>query len=210
MKTAIVIGATGLIGKALTNELIKSDKYSNIILLVRKVSGIQHPKIKELIFNYDHPDASLLKGDDLFCSLGTTIKTAGSQEAFKKVDLDYVITIAKLAYQNGIAQIGVVSAIGADAGSGIFYNRVKGRMEEQLKTIGFKTCFVFRPSMLLGNRQEFRLGESIGKFLMQVLSAFIPKKYKAIQDSQVAQAMIKSLNSNSTGFHIIENDRMLN
>lgn len=209
MKTAIVIGATGLIGKALTAELINSDTYANIVLLVRKTSGVQHPKIKELVFNYDQPDASLLKGDDLFCCLGTTIKTAGSQEAFKKVDLDYVISIAKLARQNGIAQIAVVSAMGANPTSGIFYNRVKGQMEEQLKTLGFNACFVFRPSMLLGKRQEFRLGERIGKVMMKLFAVCIPKKYKAIHDYQVARAMIESLNSKSTGFHIIENDRML-
>lgn len=210
MKTAIVLGATGLIGKKVTEHLLKNDTYSTVIILVRKPLNINHPKLKQHIFNYDAIDNTLLKGDDLFCCLGTTIKTAGSKEAFRKVDLDYVVNVAKASKVNGINHFAVISAMGANKNSTVFYNQIKGEMEESIKAIGFNSTYIIRPSLLLGDRKEFRFGELIGKFFMITLSFLIPKKYKAIYDLQVAKATIHFMNENTSGFFVKENDDLLN
>lgn len=210
MKTAIVLGATGLIGKKVTEHLLKNDNYSTVIILVRKPLNINHPKLKQHIFNYDAIDNTLLKGDDLFCCLGTTIKTAGSKEAFRKVDLDYVVNVAKASKGNGINHFAVISAMGANKNSTVFYNQIKGEMEEAIKAIGFDSTYVIRPSLLLGNRKEFRFGELIGKFFMITLSFLIPKKYRAIYDVQVAISMIHFMSHTEHGYFIKENDELLN
>ena len=210
MKTAIVLGATGLIGKKVTEHLLKNDTYSTVIILVRKPLNINHPKLKQHIFNYDAIDNTLLKGDDLFCCLGTTIKTAGSKEAFRKVDLDYVVNVAKASKGNGINHFAVISAMGANKNSTVFYNQIKGEMEESIKAIGFNSTYIIRPSLLLGDRKEFRFGELIGKFFMITLSFLIPKKYRAIYDVQVAIAMIHFMNQTEHGFFVKENDELLN
>ena len=172
--------------------------------------SVTNPKLKQHIFNYDEIDNILLKGDDLFCCLGTTIKTAGSKDAFRKVDLDYVVNVAKVAKENGINHFAVVSSMGADKQSNIFYNKTKGEMEEAIKSIGFDSTYVIRPSLLLGNRKEFRVGELIVKFFMISLSFLIPKKYRAIYDVQVALAMIHFMNQTERGFFVKENDELLN
>lgn len=210
MKTAIVLGATGLIGKKVTEHLLKNDTYSTVIILVRKPLNINHPKLKQHIFNYDAIDNTLLKGDDLFCCLGTTIKTAGSKEAFRKVDLDYVVNVAKASKGNGINHFAVISAMGANKNSTVFYNQIKGEMEESIKAIGFNSTYIIRPSLLLGDRKEFRFGELIGKFFMITLSFLIPKKYRAIYDVQVAISMIHFMSHTEHGFFIKENDELLN
>lgn len=210
MKTAIVLGATGLIGKKVTEHLLKNDNYSTVIILVRKPLNINHPKLKQHIFNYDAIDNTLLKGDDLFCCLGTTIKTAGSKEAFRKVDLDYVVNVAKASKGNGINHFAVISAMGANKNSTVFYNQIKGEMEESIKAIGFNSTYIIRPSLLLGDRKEFRFGELIGKFFMITLSFLIPKKYRAIYDVQVAISMIHFMSHTEHGYFIKENDELLN
>jgi uncharacterized protein YbjT (DUF2867 family) len=209
MKTALILGATGLIGKKITEQLLDHPNYSSVIILVRKKLSIHHPKLTQQIFNYDFPNLSLIKADDVYCSLGTTIKTAGSKEAFRKVDYDYVVTIAKAGKENGVNQIAVISAMGANKDSNIFYNRTKGEMEAAIKKIGFNTALIIRPSMLLGNRTEFRFGELIGKYIMTSLSFLIPKKYKAIYDVQVAKATIYFMNSNLKGFIVKENEELI-
>lgn len=209
MKTAIIIGATGLIGKALSKQLLENARYARIILLVRKPLELTHPKLKQVIYNFEQPDTEHLKADELYVCMGTTIKTAGSKEAFYKVDYTYVVTTAKTALANGTKKCAVISAMGANKNASIFYNKVKGDMEEALNTIGFEELVIVRPSLLLGKRHEFRFGELISKFLMAALAFLIPKKYKAIHDYQVAKAMIHYMNLNQTGKVIVENDTML-
>lgn len=209
MKKAIIIGASGLIGKALTTELLNDIRYSEIILLVRKPLELSHQKLKQVVFNFEAPDSSVLNADELFCCLGTTIKTAGSKEAFYKVDYHYVVNTAKAARANGVKKMEVISSMGADKNSSIFYSKVKGEMEDALSALGFDELVIVHPSLLLGNRTEFRLGETISKWLMIGLAFLIPKKYKAIKDTQVAKAMIHYMNLNITGKVVIENDALL-
>ena len=206
MKTALIIGGTGLIGKQLTQLLLADKRYSKIVLLLRRQLDMVHDKLIQVVFDFDNPDSSLVVADEIYCCLGTTIKVAGSKAAFYKVDHDYVINTAKAGFLNGAKKFALVSSMGANKASAIFYNKTKGETEEDARSIGFESLYIFRPSLLLGNRTEFRLGETIGKFLMLPLAFLVPKKYKPIEGSQVARAMVTAMNMANTGIHIFESD----
>jgi uncharacterized protein YbjT (DUF2867 family) len=214
MKTAIIIGATGLTGKALLYQLLEDKQFSTVILFLRKDLNISHPKLVQhcIDFNALETYKDLIKGDVVFCCMGTTIKVAGSQEAFKKVDYTYPTEFAKIAKQNNVTTFCLQSSLGANSKSNNFYLKVKGETEDYLRALNFVSFTSFRPSMLLGNRAEFRIGETIGKIVMQGLSfMFIGKlkRYKAIHVNQVASAMIKQSKLNKPGNSIIENEEML-
>lgn len=192
-KKALVVGATGLVGQQLVDRLLQSDRYSEVRTLVRKPTGRHHPKLVEVDYDFNQPDANQLQGDDVFCCLGTTMKKAGSKAAFTQVDHNFPLQIARLAKQNGATQYLIVTAMGADPGSSIFYSRVKGNVEEDLKEIGFRALHIFRPSLLLGNREEKRLGEKIGEVVMRFFDPVMVgplKKYRAIDAAKVAKAML--------------------
>jgi uncharacterized protein YbjT (DUF2867 family) len=215
MKTAIIAGATGLIGKQLLFNLIESEVYDKIIALVRKEIPFHSPKLVQVIVDFDNLPliADNLKADDVFCCLGTTIRKAGSQEAFKKVDYDYCLNLAKETHINGSKNFFLVSALGANSKSKIFYKQVKGELEEAISKVGFNSFYIFRPSLLLGNRNEFRLGEKIMQIIMKPISKLMfgsMKKYAAIESQQVAKAMYwLAITNNKKGTQIISNKQML-
>lgn len=211
MKTALIIGSTGLIGSHLLELLLESNQYEKVITFVKRDSGIQHPKLKQHIIDFDKPETfrKLVIGDDFFCTIGTTIKNAGSQEAFRKVDFEYPKEFAGKALQNNVKQFLIISSLGADANSGNFYLKTKGEIQDFLKECIFESITVLQPSLLLGNRKEFRLGEKIGSFFMKLFSfLFIGsiKKYKPIQAEDVAKAMFSMAQKKHKGFHILESD----
>ena len=205
MKKALVIGGTGLIGRQLIDLLLADERYS-VIALVRKPLAITHEKLLQVAFNFDNPDKQEVAADEIFCCMGTTIKAAGSKPAFYKVDYEYVLTIAQAGYSNGVKKFALVSSMGANKNSNIFYSKTKGAIEAAVALIGYGGLFIFRPSILLGRRTKFRMGETIGKFLMASFAFALPKKYKPIKTSQVAKAMVASMNSGKTGVHILESD----
>jgi len=193
LKTALLAGATGLVGQQVLQNLLESPHYSEVKILTRRPLNIANPKLTEIIFDFDQPDRTLIKADDVFCCLGTTIKKAGSQEAFKKVDLDYPVKIAEFAKINGARQYLIVTAMGADTKSVFFYNRIKGEVQEKLSAMKFETLHILQPSLLLGNRTEKRPGEKIGEMLSGIFAPFMNgalKKYKAIESLKVARAMV--------------------
>jgi uncharacterized protein YbjT (DUF2867 family) len=197
LKTAIVIGSTGLTGGYLLTELVANPNYSKIIVLVRKASGQHNLKVEELIvdFNKLSDFKNKIIGDDVYCTIGTTIKKAGSQDAFTKVDLEYPLSIAKIAKENGAKHFLLMSSLGANAASGNFYLKTKGALENNLRDLNFDSLSIFRPSILLGPRREFRLGEKIGIFFMRLFSFLLLgglKKYRPIHVKQVAHAMAKA------------------
>ncbi|MBX4271384.1 NAD-dependent epimerase/dehydratase family protein [Clostridium estertheticum] len=195
-KTALVVGATGLVGGNLVNMLLEAPEYEKVIVWVRKSTVINNKKLEEKIINFELLDTYKLEDtvNHIFCCLGTTIKKAKSKEAFKKVDLEYVVSLAMKAKKNDVSQFLVISAMGSDVKSAVFYNKVKGQMENELSNLGLRGLKIFRPSLLLGDRTEFRFGEKAA----EVVSKCIPfifngalKKYKPVYGNTVAKAMYK-------------------
>jgi uncharacterized protein YbjT (DUF2867 family) len=207
-KTALIIGATGLVGNLLTHQLVDSPIYEKVKVLVRKSLPWQHPRLQEVQFDFDHPNGLVTQADDIFCCLGTTIKKAGSQEAFKKVDYQYPLDIARLGLANGASQFAIVTAMGADSKSMFFYNRVKGDVERDLATLNFPSLLIFRPSLLMGSRrqEDSRLAERVAERVMGLLNPLIPDKYKGIQAAKVANAMLTTAQQGLAGRHVFESD----
>lgn len=211
MKTALIIGSTGLIGSQLLNFLLDSNDYLKVITFVKRDTGIKHPKLTQHVIDFDKPETykDLVVGDDFFCTIGTTIKKAGSKEAFRKVDFEYPRQFAAFALQNKVKQFLIISSLGADAKSGNFYLKTKGEIQDFLKDCNFESVAVLQPSLLLGNRTEFRLGEKVGAFFMKSLSFLFLgnlKKYKPIAGKTVAKALLKIAQTNNKGFKIYESD----
>jgi uncharacterized protein YbjT (DUF2867 family) len=210
-KTALLIGATGLIGGQLLTKLLHSPYYSKVTVLTRRALEIRNTKLSEVIFDFDAPDASVVKADDIFCCLGSTIKKAGSREAFKKVDYEYPLRIAKLAKLNGATKYLIVTTMGADAKSSIFYNRVKGDIEQALRDLSFPCLHILQPSLLLGDRQETRTGEKTGELLMTVFKPLMIgplKKYRAIASEKVANAMVALAKNPEEGIFVHNSEEL--
>jgi uncharacterized protein YbjT (DUF2867 family) len=212
LRIALVLGATGLVGKAVTEELLNREGWGEVRVLVRTPLALEHPKLKQIVVDWE----SLAEYSDsfegvhsIFCCLGTTIKKAGSQEKFERVDLDYPLAAAAIARDHGVKQFLVVSSMGADAKSRNFYSRTKGRAEEALSKIGFQGLHLFRPSLLLGHREEFRLGERVAARLMKALEFVMvgkAAKYRAIPGVTVARAMVNIASADTHGSHIYTNE----
>ena len=207
MKKALVIGASGLIGTQLIQLLLADGGYT-VIALVRKKLPVEHEQLNQIQFDFDDAKMSIPQVDEVFCCLGTTIKVAGSKAQFYKVDFEYVLNITKAAFKNGAKKMAIVSSMGADKNSTIFYNRTKGEIEAAVTKIGYQSLFIFRPSILLGKRDEFRLGEMTGRVVMTFFAFAIPNKYKPIEASTVAAAMILKMNSDNIGLQIVASDQI--
>lgn len=212
-KKALIVGSTGLVGKALLQILLDADEYEEVIALVRSKQQINHPKLRMVVTDFDKLQTmkEYFKVDDVYCCLGTTIKKAKTQEAMLKVDQEYPLTVAKLASEKGAKQFAIITAMGADPNSTIFYSRMKGEVEKQLVTIPFRSIHIFRPSLLLGNRTEFRLGESVGAIFMKGLGFLLIgpfKKFKAIKDVTVATAMYKAMQIEQVGVNIYPSEKI--
>jgi uncharacterized protein YbjT (DUF2867 family) len=210
MKTALIAGASGLIGRELIQKLINSDQYHLIYSITRKKSGFVHDKIREIVVNFEKIDQLRIDEpiDDVFYTLGTTMKQAGNRENFKKVDYGYVLELAKLGKQSGASKYLVVSAMGANPKSPVFYNQVKGLVEEELKKLGFKHLVILRPSLLLGERPVVRFAERLSGFFMKTLNIFIPDNYKAIYAYKVAEFMLKMALKSTGAITIIKSGEM--
>lgn len=208
MKTAAIAGASGLVGSELLRILLESDKYDKVIALVRNLLPLDHPKLVQQQVDFENPDTLITGADDVYSCLGTTIAKAGSKPAFIKVDYEFPLALAKISLKHGASGFFIVSSMGSDPNSGIFYARVKGELDRDLEALGFKALGIFRPSMLLGPRAEFRLGEKIWKGLMIGLDFMIPAKWKAVQARDVARAMYVFANSGKHGTHIIPNQEI--
>jgi uncharacterized protein YbjT (DUF2867 family) len=196
-KSAVVFGATGLVGKELINALLENNDFESITAVVRKQLVLTDSKLKQIKL----PDFSKLldlrdklKAEVFFCSVGTTIKTAGSKEEFARVDLEIPKKIAQLAEALSIPSLVAISSIGADANSSNFYLRTKGEMEKTVREIYHGNLKFVRPSLLMGNRNEFRFGEKVSVAFMKGFGWLFAgpfKKYRGIYARDVAHAMIK-------------------
>ena len=213
MKTALIAGSTGLVGSELLKLLTENPDYQYIYTLVRKPGGDASSKIREAVIDFDAMESFSPGGpvDHVFCTLGTTIKKAGTQENFRKVDHDYVLGLAKMAKQWGTEKFLVVTALGANPRSSIFYNRVKGETEEALKALDLDHLFIFRPSLLMGERKEHRAAEKTAIAVYKVINPLFAgklKKYKGIEARQVASAMVRTALENNEPLKIFESNEI--
>ena len=200
MKSAIVIGATGLVGKNLTRQLLKNLRYEQVTVFARHTMDIAHPNLKEEIVNFDFIDdwKNRIRGDELYSALGTTIKKAGSKEAQYKIDYTYQYQVAKAASENGVKNYFLISSTGANYKSKNFYLRIKGELENKILDLPFKKIRIFQPSILLGQRNEKRIAEKLGIAAAKVFTVLpFLKKYKPIEAKTLAQAIINSANNSN-------------
>lgn len=213
-RTALIAGASGLVGHYLLDMLTGAPEYDRVVAVVRRPLEVEHPKLVEVVGNFDALDQlpAPLRGDDAFCCLGTTMKRAGSREAFRAVDHGAVLAFAWAAQRGGARRFFTVSAMGANAGSRVFYNRVKGETEEALQVLGFETLGIFRPGLLRGPRAEYRLGERVGAIALGLAEPFLVgswRKYRSIHAATVARAMMRaSFGRGAQGVLTFENDEL--
>jgi uncharacterized protein YbjT (DUF2867 family) len=212
-RNALIAGATGLVGSSLLTQLLADDQYEKIIIIVRKSVDIKHSKLIQKQIDFDLIESLKLdfQVDDVFCALGTTIKTAGSQDAFYKVDFTFVVKLGKWCAAYSVKRFLIVSAMGASSKSGIFYNRVKGEMEAAVSQLNIPQIQVFRPSLLMGDRKEKRGGEKIAQVIMGSLGfLFVGPllKFKGIHADVVAKAMINSAKKEVKSFIVFESGEM--
>jgi uncharacterized protein YbjT (DUF2867 family) len=204
-RIALVAGATGLVGRECLRLLAENAGVEEVRALVRRPlpTEAQVPGVRECRIDFErldgHPD--WFQVDWVFCALGTTMRQAGSRDAFRRVDFDYPLSIAKAARAAGARHFLLVSAIGADARSGIFYNRVKGELEAAVSQLGFPSLTIARPSLLLGDRSPQRIGEEFAKRLAWLF----PPRWKPVQACQVASALIQAAQADASGVEILDN-----
>ena len=212
-KSALLIGASGLVGRHCLQCLLNEPIYKRIVVIVRTPILITHEKLVQHVIDFDDLGTlgEIFIADDVYCCLGTTIKKAGTQEAFRKVDYDYPVKVAALTQHCGANQFLLVSSLGANSHSGIFYNRVKGEVEDAIRKIPFTAFHVFRPSLLLGERKEYRTGEKVSAVVMEGLKYALGgplKKYRAIQAHDVAKAMVRVAQMDLQGVNIFDSQRI--
>lgn len=214
-KIALVVGGTGLIGSYLLKFLLVSPEYEEVRALTRQPIPIKHEKLRQINVDFDKladgESTDLYAVDDVFCTLGTTIKKAKSKEQFRKVDFEYPTQIAQLARAAGAKQFLLVSALGANSSSAFFYNQVKGEVEGAITKLGYPALQIFRPSLLLGVRREFRFGEVFAEKIMKVVGCLCIgplRRFKPIKAQMVAAAMVKVANQHPVGIQIYESSEI--
>jgi uncharacterized protein YbjT (DUF2867 family) len=209
-RNALVAGASGLVGGLLLDALLESPLYREVCSLGRRPLPKQHPKLTQRTVDFARLEGEALPpADDAFCCLGTTIKKAGSQEAFRAVDHDAVLAFAKAARKAGARRFLLVSALGANPRSRVFYNRVKGETEEDLKGLGFESLIILRPSLLLGERAESRPGERVAVVVTQVLGPLLrPFSGRPIEARTVARAMLALARDAAGGVRVAQSGEL--
>ncbi|MEI6753111.1 MAG: NAD(P)H-binding protein [Paludibacter sp.] len=206
MKKAIVIGGTGMVGIELVKLLLENNDFSEVVSLVRRASAIVHPKLNELLIDFDKPETwkHFITGDVLFSTLGTTMAQAKTKEAQYKVDFTYQFAVAEIASQNGIPVYVLVSSAGADSKSAVFYSSMKGKLDKAVQLLPFKVISILRPGQLDGNRTEHRTGEKIALSVVYALNKLgILQKYRPIQAMDVAKAMITASTKSFSGIYTL-------
>jgi uncharacterized protein YbjT (DUF2867 family) len=210
---AVLVGATGLVGQGVLQLLLESDRYEKVFALTRRPLTMSHPKLEQRVIDFDQlATTDLPQSDDVFCALGSTIRKAGSQAAFRKVDLEYPKALAERMVQAGARQFVLVSSVGADSASGNFYLRTKGELEDALAALPFHALHFFRPSLLAGERTEARPGERLMTVLANALQWALMgswRKYRSIAATDVAAGMVAAAAASEAGTHVYHYDQIL-
>jgi uncharacterized protein YbjT (DUF2867 family) len=205
-RTAIIIGASGLVGHKLVNQLLNHTDFEKVRIFVRRKSGLIHPNLEEQIIDFKQPESwkHLVKGDVLFSTLGTTIKKAKIKENQYRVDFTYQFEFAKAAAENGVPTYVLVSSMGSNSKAMVFYSRIKGELEDAVALLNFKKLLIFRPSILDGYRPENRVGEKIGLAISRILTRVILKKYRPTPINVLATKMIQMSVDKIAGYRLVE------
>ena len=205
MKKALILGATGVVGGELVRQLCRNENYEKVVVWARRELNFSHKKLETKIVNFDEianlPSENF---DEIFCALGTTIKQAGSHENFEKVDLTYPLEAAKWGKNNDVKRFILISAPGANANSRNFYLQTKGRAQEQIEKLGFESLQIVHPPLIRGERENFRLGESLAILLFRIIPKSLFKTYRPMSGAQIAEAMILRAQSPNLGVEIYE------
>ncbi len=209
-RQALLVGASGLVGSALLKMLLAGDAYERVWVLARRELALSDARLTVRVVDFERiaelPDFPEV--DDVYCCLGSTIKAAGSRAAFRRVDLDYVVGCARTARREGATRLAVVSAMGADSRSSVFYNRVKGDMETAVRALEYPSVTILRPSLLAGERIERRPGERVALAITQPLSILIPRRYRPIPARAVARALLHFQLQGRPGALVVESGRL--
>jgi uncharacterized protein YbjT (DUF2867 family) len=208
-RIALLAGATGLVGRELLPLLLDDGDTEEVVVLSRRPLATPHPKLQQGVIAFDQLQNFVLPPvDDFYCCLGTTMREAGSHEAFREVDLVYPVTIARMALAAGATRCLFVSAIGADRQSRVFYNQVKGELEHELMRLELRTVYAFRPSLLAGKRTQLRLGERAALALAFPVSFLLPPRIRPIAAADVARAMHACGKRSAAGRFVIQSDEI--
>jgi uncharacterized protein YbjT (DUF2867 family) len=212
-RTALLVGASGLVGRYCLDGLLDDRDYGSVTVLGRRALEREHTKLRQHVIDFDRPDSfrQLAGGDDVFCCLGTTIRKAGSRAAFRRVDFAYPLSIAEAALGQGARQFLMVTALGASPGAAAFYSRVKGEVEQAVARLAYRSVHVFRPSLLVGERAEFRLVERLATVALAPLSVVLVgplRRYRPVRADVVAACMIATAKRDIAGVHTHESDRI--
>ncbi|WP_109078895.1 NAD(P)H-binding protein [Aggregatibacter kilianii] len=203
MKTALIVGATGVVGKELVALLCDNPAYQQVIVWVRRKPDFTHPKLLVQQVDFDRlSQQNFPLVDEVFCTLGTTIKKAGSRENFLKVDVQYPTEIATLAKNAGVPHFVFISALGANPNAAIFYSKAKGMVEENIKALQFNLLQIVRPGLIVGERSDFRFGEKTVELLFKFLPRKILKAYHPMTGKQIAQVMMNKAQQTAQGVEI--------
>lgn len=209
--TAALIGATGLIGSHILEQLTDDATFGEVRVLVRRTFEVSNPKIKVIKLNFDDlhtMEASLQGVDTVFCSIGTTRSKTPDLNAYRKIDVDIPVNAARLSEKAGVRSFQLVSSVGADSRKDNFYLKMKGTVEDEVRKLNIPSVSIFRPSLLLGKRNPPRLAEQISAALMRPFVFLIPDQYKPIEAAQVAAAMIRASKTQHPGFNILHFNEM--
>ncbi|MGI4729633.1 MAG: NAD(P)H-binding protein [Janthinobacterium lividum] len=209
----IVAGATGLVGSLLLEQLLHHPEFSEVLVLVRKQLPFQHEKLKQLVVNFDHLEdyQAQINGDAIFSCLGTTRQKTPDLNLYRKIDHDYPVELAKIGAKNSIPQFHIVSSVGANSNSFVFYTRLKGETEQDLKKTGLQSLYIYQPSFLTGNRKEKRFGERFGMKLAKLINLFLIgrlRKFQSISAAVVAKAMLNQSLKTNSGIFIYPSDQI--
>jgi uncharacterized protein YbjT (DUF2867 family) len=214
-KNVLLIGASGLIGSELVQLLLRDDKIKSLKVFVRKTLAITDQKLREILVDFEDLEdfKDEFQGDALFCCIGTTRKKTPDLEAYKAIDYGIVLAAANLARSNQVPQVHLVSAIGANISSKIFYNRLKGEIEKDVLKLDFPTTLIYQPAMLIGKRSESRPAEFIAQKLMPFFDVFLlgkTRKYHSIEAKKVAESMLYNLHKSKDGATVLQYEKMIN
>lgn len=207
----LIVGSTGLVGRHALTLALAHPRVDAVIAPVRRVAPATHPKLHAPKVDFDAlpKDAPWWQVDAVVCALGTTIRVAGSEAAFRRVDHDYPLAVARIARAHGAATYVLNSAMGADAGSRIFYSRVKGELERDLASVGFASLTLVRPGLIGGERDEFRAGERAATVVLRALHPLLPRRWRINPAERIAQCMIDAAVSAAPGTHVIGSDELV-